>query len=499
MLSYGFSVYRSPAFAADRHTTDDVGLMNRYYYRLVQRADLIAPGKQFTPSFKPLSIRESNSLFLDNDTLASIKTRAENYYRTEAREEKIERFSLHPLTELHVTAIHSEEKDAPLYAQYGAELEGNTYASAVAAGKAYVGDMACLSYDLRLSNDGDVDTIDLFRYKLKSGWKHMAVSLTKDNIVIGPGYFGNLLQSNNVQPENSVILKTEVPYDWGALGAFRWYAWHTWFDDDERENKDPRLLGARVSLMPWDVMEIGFTRTALYGGSENASYDSPNAYWEMFTGANENEPDNPYNSQQQASFDLSVYFPFIKGYTPFSGGKIYMEYAFTDIKAFWQSEDRDSGVLFEPLGVSRLAGLMLTTGKTDIVLEYVQTSRVAYTGGGGGFSAGYTDNGYVIGHFANGNSSGTLCEIYHELSPSFHVNAGLGYLSHRSYTEKDYQTEKDIFAGGTWFLTDSISIKLTGTYQYFDKTDTDPSPITSSFSDKSYSNTIIHFSMDFHF
>ena len=121
--------------------------------------------------------------------------------------------------------------------------------------------------------------------------------------------FGNLLMSNNVQPENSVIIKTEIPYDWGVLGAFRWYAWHTWFDDDERYNKDPRLLGARVSLMPWNVVELGFTRVALYGGSKNESFDSLNAYWEMFTAVNENVGDNPYNSEQQASFDISVFLP----------------------------------------------------------------------------------------------------------------------------------------------------------------------------------------------
>lgn len=43
---------------------------------------------------------------------------------------------------------------------------------------------------------------------------------------------------------------------------------------------------------------------ALYGGPKDGFYDSMNAYWEMFCGANENVGGNPYNSRQQASFDL---------------------------------------------------------------------------------------------------------------------------------------------------------------------------------------------------
>ena len=499
ILLNAWCLFQLPAVAMDRDTTADISLLNHYFYRLMQRADTMAPAKGFSSNFQPLSIRESKALFRKNDLPAFLKTRAERYYEDESAEEKIETFSIRPLTELHLAAVYSEKEDAPLTNAFGAEMDGHTYGSAIAGGEAYLKDAAVFSYNIRLSNDGDVDTVDLFRCQLKTGFDHIAVALTKDNIVTGPGYFGSLMQSRNVQPENSVVFKTEVPYDWGVLGAFRWYAWHTWFDDDERLNRDPRLLGARISLAPWDVLEVGFTRTALYGGSENAAYDSLDAYWEMFTGINENEPDNPYNSQQQASFDLALYLPFLRDFTPFAGGKIYLEYAFTDIKAFWQSEDRGSGVVFTPLSVSYLAGMTLTTGKTDFVLEYLQTSRNAYTSGGSGFSDGYTDNGYIIGHFAGGNCIGTMGEIYHELFERLHVDLSLGYFSHRSFAEKEYRIEKIAGAGLTFFLKDSLCIRLMGTYQHSDKTDIDPSPIRSAFIDEAESNTMLHFRLDYNF
>jgi len=110
-------------------------------------------------------------------------------------------------------------------------------------------------------------------------------------------------------------------------------------------NGNDWLLGARISLAPWDIMEFGLNRTALFGGSKDPSF-------------------------------------VLSEHTPFASGKVYLEYAFSDISAFWQPEDRHDNVFLQPLKDSYLAGLMLTTGDTDITLEYVATSRCAYSGGG---------------------------------------------------------------------------------------------------------------------
>jgi hypothetical protein len=486
-------------FANTRNTTDDISLLNPYFYRLIHRADAMDPGKEFTPAFKPISIKETISLFRESDKLKSIQTSAKRYYSFEAEEKDIENLSIHALEESHFKLIHSQKKDAPLYGELGAEIDGHNYFSLIGEGNAYLRDVALLSCDLRLSNDGDVDNVDFFRYKLKAGFEHISISAAKENIIVGPGYFGNLLMSGNVQPENSIIVKTEKAYNWGFLGAFRWYAWHTWFDDEERYSKNPRLWGVRTSLRPWDILEVAFTRTALYGGSKGNPYDNLDAYWEMLTGVNENVADNPYNSQQQASFDVSVYLPFIESYSPFTGGKIYMEYAFTDIRGFWQAGNNIDDELFMPLHDSYLFGLQLTTGQTDIFLEYVETSYASYSGSGGGFRLGYTDNGYIIGHFAGEFVHGAMGEVYHELFPYFHVYTGLGYFDHRNKIGKAHQIEKNIFAGGVYFLSENILMNLKCAYIQFTKTDIDPSPVSSTFTDDGDTNTFIYLTLDYHF
>jgi len=477
------------------HTTDDVNLLNAYFYRLVERASVIDPGKRFTNTFRPISEREAGSLFHGRESIDFIYKKIVAYLAENKNNLEFHNLTLSPLNEIHVTGICSDQKNAPLYQNSGAEMDGYCYGSIIGGGNAIWKDYALIGYDLRLSNDGDVHPVDFYRYKLKAGFEHTTLSIARDTIVVGPGSFGQLLMSANVQPENSVIIKTEVPYNLWLLGAFRFYLWHVWYDDDERANKDPRLWGARISLMPWDTVEIGLSRTAMYGGSQNSDYDSIEGYWEMFTARNENDGENEYDSEQIAGIDLSVVLPFAARYTPFSGAKAYYEYTFTDIRACWQPEDRDDGNLLKPLAGSHLIGLFLTTGSMDIRLEYMNTHKLAYKGGD---SQGYSDNGYLIGHYSGLNTKGLTGEIYYELIPMLNLYTGAGYMIHKDAADEE-QIEKNIFAGADILLTESILLTPTFQYSTFDKTDRDPSPIRYDFANEEYDALAVSFRMNFIF
>ena len=488
-----------------RNTTDDISLLNDYFYRLADRAAIIHPSKRYTHNFRPVSIRESARLFDHHRRLEPFKENADRYYdRREVEKSPDRSFLINPLKEIHAQGTYSEEEDAPLLSNYGNELDGHSYGSLIAGGNAYVKDWFVAGYNLRLSNDADegVDTLDFWRYKLKTGFDHISIAAAKENVVIGPGHFGNLISSANVQPENSIIIKTEVPYDWGFLGAFRWYVWHTWYDDDERNNRDPKVMGARVSLMPGDLLELSFTRFAMFGGSNNDNFDSLEAYWKLFTAEDENQPGSRYNSQQQMSGDLTIYLPFLKYYTPFYGGKLYGEYAFTDLRAFWQPEDPE---FFEPLSESYIIGLMLTTGRTDFHLEHVFVHRKAYTGSGGQGADGVSDNGYLIGHVAGSNTHGIQGEIYRECLPWLHVSTGIGYYDHVDKDAAnvdnvyDHQEEWVFSAGMHFFLRNGLSIDAGLEYRTANDTDTNPNPVRYDFNGETWDQTLVTVGLEYQF
>jgi len=488
-----------------RDTTDDISLLNTYYYRLADRASVMDPSQRYSHNFKPVSIRESTRLFENRARLSDFKAIIDRYYdRREAENISDGPFLLKPLKEIHGQGVYSEKEDAPLLSNYGNELDGRYYGSLIAGGNAYLMDWVVAGYNLRFSNDADegVDTVDFWRYKLKTGFDHISIAAAKENVVIGPGHFGNLISSSNVQPENGIIIKTEVPYDWGFLGAFRWYVWHTWYDDDERSNRDPKVMGARVSLMPGNLWELSITRFAMFGGSNNDNFDSLEAYWKMFTAEDENQPGSRYNSQQQMSGDLTIYLPLLKYYTPFYGGKLYGEYAFTDLRAFWQPEDKE---IFEPLSESWLIGLMMTTGRTDVHLEYVKVHRKAYGGSGGIGDQGVSDNGYLIGHVAGIKTSGLQGEIYSECLPWLHLHAGLGYFDHVKKDSNnmdnvyDHQQEWVYSAGLHFFIRNGLSIDTKVEYRNANDTDTNPDPVVYSFNGEGYHHAVFSLQGSYYF
>ena len=484
----------SPAFAGN--STREINLQNEYAYRLIERGSSINPYNLFTNNFRPVSAREVHELFDQNSEIEIFADRTNLYYLQKAEAKKS--YSYKILDQIILNGIYSEKEDAALYSSFGKKLDENYFGSVELGGNGRFKDFAAFSYALRAGNDKDADDLELYRYRLKTGFKHLALAVAKDNLSMGPGYFGNLLVSNNIKPENTVLLKTEYPYDWGWLGAFRGYLWHTWFDDENRENQDPNLFGMRLSLMPHYCIEIGFARTIFYGGSGNPSYNGFNDYWKLFTAEDENVPGSKWDNDQHAGFDISIYLPFIKGFTPFKGGKLYCEYAFSDIHGFWQKEDQGSKKYFRPYVTSFLPGLFLTTGKTDFRFEGIFTNKVAYSHHNYS-DQGYSDGGYFIGHYAGNAAKGFFCEIYNETNLKVHCRAGARYIERGGYDNITTQTEKSGFGGVTWFITSALTVDMKYEYRTYDKTDMNTSPVRYSFIDKEYTDNIIYLKMSYSF
>jgi hypothetical protein len=484
-----FLFLSSNIFARTYDTTDSISMEHEYFYRLVDRAASIAPSKYFTDNFKPYSVRETKvilsndkfmkELFIIDEDIAKIAEKAKPYY-TFKRTDKGYHFN--PLQEVELRFNYSDKENTKFYNSFGANYKDTNYDLFLSAkGGLRLKDYVLFSYTLSIeNNEEDSAELSLYRFNIKTAFKHMAISFSRDDLVMGPGYFGNLLHSNNIDPEITAMIKTEIPYDWGILGTFSAYMWHRWIDVDERENEYPKVWGMRLSLKPTDWIEIAGSRVIFYGGDGNPSYSTLEDYWNLFTAKYENSG-GKYDTDQYVGADLSIYLPILKKTGFLKGGKLYTEYSWTDVTAPWQPED--DGKSFQLLGTSSLFGLFLTTGVTDLRFEYSKISDVNYNNHIFG-QDGYSDEGYLMGHFAGRDSESFYSEIYHEFTDDIHGYLG-GKFIERGLNMDEQQKVKIGYLGAKYFYNKKFVFDLKGTYVNEDKKDLNSSPVYYDFSDES--------------
>jgi len=493
-------IFTNAAFCITKKTTDDIPASNEYLYRLSERAMAISPSKFYSDTFKPVSYREAAVLFLQDENYAElfgrnekidiIAKRVNNLYDFESDYDEYS--NIIPLKYAKMSGFLSKENDTRYYSSFGKKSEEKYYFDTSAYGFGYIGDVILGAYEIKFELNEDED-VDLSRFRLKKGFKHMGVEVMKDNIVTGPGYFGQLLLSDNIEPEISVLAKTEIPYNWGILGNFRWYLWNTWLDDDDRVSSDPKLLGMRLTLKPSKYFEIGATRVSFYGGSGNPDYNSFKDYWKLFTAEDENTG-NKWDTDQHFGLDLSVYVPAIKKISPFDGMKLYAEAAWNDITAPWQEEDK--GKTFELLGDSYVFGMLLVKENMDIRLEGSNIYRETYAHGH--YPDGYTDNDYVIGHFTGRDAEMIGFEVYYEFTEKIHGYFGDEYIE-RNLDTDDKQKENRAYIGGKYFFNNNLSLETKFTYIDKNKVNTYDSPVHYQFEDKSEQNYYFNFELSYTF
>ncbi|MGA1824436.1 MAG: capsule assembly Wzi family protein [bacterium] len=462
-----------PAYSVSKKTTDVISISDSYFYRLINRALTISPSKYITDTVKPISIREA--IVLVNNVTKKEKYIQESDYQGDD-------FLFNPLRKLSSCLVLSDKEDILIMSNRGERFQGSYYFTLQGVGNVHLKDFALLSYDLRIKNDHDSTELELYQYKVKKGFKHLSLSFEKGSFLLGPGYFGKILMSENVEPEHIALVKTEIPYDWGALGAFRWYLWHVWYDDNDRVNKDPSLFGMRFSLKPFDVFECALNRIIYYGGSGNPKYSSIKDYWKLFTAEEENTT-SEWNTDQLASADMTFNLPFIKKLKPFAGGKFYTEHAWNDIVAPYQPKDDlgRGGDRFDLLGESHIYGIFLTTGRLDVRFEYTKTTRYVYDNGN--FSPdGYSDNGYIIGHYIGKDAMARFIELYYEIDDAFHLYLSGARIKRGVHLPSEMeQIQKEFGGGARYFHGNSMEFGIDLKYIDRNKRDDALSPAKISF------------------
>ena len=298
----------------------------------------------------------------------------------------------------------------------------------------------------------------------------------RDSLWWGPGYHGSLILSCNM--ENLTLFKVSnpnpilLPGFLRVLGPFKFTYFLTELEE-ERVIPKAKFTGVRLSIKPHPTLEIGGSRTIMFGG-QGAPDIGIGDYLQIFWPKNVQGHEN-----QLASFDVSWRTP-LPEFIPASSAQVYAEYGGEDAAGFHQ---------YRPLFGVRLNDLF-KTGRTDVRFEYGKTHVGRYPTtfyNHGIYRTGYTYHGDVMGHHMGTNARDMFVRINHYLTPDLIVGADFDrqLADITGIREQTDQIGTDI----TWFGPLNLQMNLAYRYQ---ETESKASPYRDS-------NHILDFSLIYDF
>jgi hypothetical protein len=235
----------------------------------------------------------------------------------------------------------------------------------------------------------------------------------------GPGRHGSLLLSSNATPLEMIRVSTAdrvlLPGFLGYLGLLRGEVFISQLERS-RPVKKPYLAGARLStrLNPW--VELGASRTAMFGGSGRSV--TGQTILDVITTRGENTPTGP--GDQRASIDARFILPFET--QPF---ELYAEYGGED----------EAGGFFS--NVAYIGGVHLPRigpwSFLELTVEVADTSVAGQRGtwyASDDFPDGYTFQGDIIGHHAGVDAFDAFISVAVRPNDEWRVELSYGYEEH---------------------------------------------------------------------
>lgn len=291
--------------------------------------------------------------------------------------------------------------------------DGGSLRAGMAAEAAFLNAFALyLNPEYRL--DGGTSRGELAEGYLKAALGPIEFQAGRDSMWWGPGYHGGLLLADNARALDMVRLSTArpviLPWVFGRLGLLRPTVFLARLEKD-RDFANANLLGMRLDFKPLPSLSVALSRVFMFGGEGRRSLSSSD-WFEVFTASDSAEhAKSPINGNQLASIDASYVFVNQWRFIPFSGVKLYTE---------WAAED-SSGETKTPTGRANIYGAYidepLWLKDTDLRVEWANTGRSERYGPRwykhGVYTSGYTHRGRVIGHHMGGDSKDFFARAQH--------------------------------------------------------------------------------------
>lgn len=227
------------------------------------------------------------------------------------------------------------------------------------------------------------------------------LSVGRESLWWGPGRHGSLILSNNAKPLDMVRVTNPtpllLPWFFKYLGPFQFdVLWSRL--EAERVISEPYLAGMRINFKPRPWLELGASRTVMFGG-EGRPKVRLSDFLTILGGKNLEGGED--TSNQLASLDARIKFPFLAG---------------TELYGELGGEDEAGGFISHK---SWIVGVYLPkiepTGRAAIRFEYADLtheSKIApiwYRHGI--YRSGYTYKGKVLGHHIGGAARSYFSEL----------------------------------------------------------------------------------------
>ncbi len=378
-----------------------------------------------------------------------------------------------PLNSLTIKVMHTTEDFFLLENSAGTVLRKGINLYNFADGFLSTGKNFVLYYQIRHVKRSRLQKVELFRGYAKFKIGKVSLQAGKDNVHLGPGRFG-LFLSSTAEPFFLIKIQTEESFK--VFGKWDFIFLKGWLKEKRKDIDNPNLLALRVVWKPFDTLELGGTRSALFGGKGRPGLKLTE-YPKMIIGSEENIPYSKYDSDGYGGWDISLNLPVNRIFKSVKTLRVYYQEAGTDIKAWWQKEDR--GKFYFPFGfkllfMSYVAGFLMSTEKHILRLEFTKVSDKWYIHHIYGIE-GYTYRGIPLGHPYGRDSRSLILShrFYFSKSSSFKYQLG---LYEKSLTEKPSMKRYFISLGGEKRLK-SLILRLALRYDRTHNYDKNPSPM----------------------
>ena len=294
---------------------------------------------------------------------------------------------------------------------------------------------------------------------------NLAVEIGRSSLWWGPGYHGSLLLTDHAFPLDMIKLGSDEPFrlPWALQSLGEWKL-DTFLTQLERDRDFPqaKVFGLRLSYLPADWLELGFTRLTQFDG-QGRDQSFPGAVFDAYRHAPNQSGAQEVN--EQAMLDFRARVPKIPYLVPFPAGmQVYGELG---------SEDKWSK--FIPSRAAYLAGLYIPQvfhGDTmDLRIEYADTDftrrrtsfeRVWYNNGT--YVSGMRLEGLPLGHNMGTDGIDLFVRSTRYLTEKLQLGANLDFQQ-RDRGQPIHEQKREAALDLTWWISNQTQLTFGYTYQ----------------------------------
>jgi hypothetical protein len=292
------------------------------------------------------------------------------------------------LTHFSASLSAGDDESSPIPNQRGIKRDSNYQVSA--SGVAFISPFAYVAAGaLYADGEGAV----FYNTHVAFGYEYAQIEAGYREHWLSPMQDSALLSSSNAEPSMSVTISNATTIsDWDI----RYEVFYAQLDkttgisqQGELFSGKPNLLGLHLSISPVEAWTIGFSRTLKYAGANN-NLSLGDAFQDLFSSSGEDKNLNlspqAIASDQKTAISSKINLPFT---FPIS---FYGELAFEHTPETNEQEPKDKALAF---GVY----FPMVTNNLSLRYEFTRLDELFYQSDF--YTAGYTNEGLSVGHWAS--------------------------------------------------------------------------------------------------